>query len=105
MSVEINCSETSAMEGSDLFCGFLHCAKARGCNPRRGDEFPPLFCVFQQYSRSFVFVPTLCVPGATVQSCHVSFCASTAVWERSLQSTSCFLVVVQRILFVPSRLA
>ena len=70
-------------------------------NPKRSDEIPPLFCVFQQYSRSCVFVPTFCAPGATVQSCHVSFCASTAVWESSLGSTSCFLVVVQHILFVP----
>ena len=50
------------------------------------------------------FVPTRRVAGATVQSCHVSFCATTAVWERSLGSTSCFLVVAHRIPFVPSRL-
>ena len=60
--------------------------------------------VSSAFSRSFVFVLTLCVPGTMVQSCHVSFCASTAVWERSLGSTSCLLVVVQRILFDPSRL-
>ena len=46
------------------------------------------------------FVPTRCVAGVTVQSCHVSFCATTAVWERSLGSTSCFLVVSQRIPFL-----
>ena len=37
------------------------CEEARGRNPRKGDEIPPLFCVFQQYSRPFVFrADTLC---------------------------------------------
>ena len=30
-------------------CGLHPCAKARGCSPRRSDEIPLLFCVFQQY--------------------------------------------------------
>ena len=36
------------------------------------------------------FVPTRCVAGATVQSCRVFFCATTAVWQRSLGFTSVF---------------
>ena len=52
------------------------------------------FCVLQQYSRPLFFVPTLCVSGTTVQSCHVSCCVSTAAWERSLGST-CLLLVAQ----------
>ena len=67
-----------------------------------GDEIPPLFCVLQQYSRPLFSVPTRCVTGTTVQSCHVSFCVSTAAWERSFGST-CLLVVAQRTPFVPSR--
>ena len=29
--------------------GLQPCAKTQGCNPRRGDEFPPLFVPSQQY--------------------------------------------------------
>ena len=41
--------------GCELFVTCILVQKARGRKPKRRDEIPPLFCVFQQYSCPFVF--------------------------------------------------
>ena len=45
------------------------------------EEIPPLFVSSQQF--------LLCVAGAMEQSCHVFFCAATAMCKRSFGWTSC----------------
>ena len=48
------------------------------------------FVSFSNTPIPLFFVPTRCVVGVTVQSCHDFFCATTVVWERSSGLTSVF---------------
>ena len=41
--------------GSEMFVACIFVQRHEAAAPRRGDEIPPLFCIFQQHSRSFVF--------------------------------------------------
>ena len=68
------------------------------------DEIPPLFRVFSNTPVPLFFCTDTQRSWNDGSVLSRFFRASTAVWECSLGSTSCLLVVVQRILFDPSRL-
>ena len=67
-------------------CGLQPCAKTEGLNPRRGDEFPPLFVPLQQYLCTCLFGLSFC---CGVLSLDVVFHRFVCLFSARLDQLTC----------------